>query len=111
MTITSQIINSGSTYEFTYTFDEVMVWSTFNWQSFLFFGSTNPSINYYNDFDIVYNELPGDKSFKLLLTPKIGVSLASENLCTVIRPEAGNPVNVSALLNKLSPKVYNSYKC
>lgn len=77
MSITAQLINSGQSFEFTYTFDEIMDWTTFNWQNFLFFGSTHPTVNFYNDFDIVYTELPGGTSFQLLLTPHAGVNLAS----------------------------------
>jgi hypothetical protein len=110
MTITSQLLNSGASLEFTYTFSEAMVFSGFNYADFLSFNCTNTSINTASDFAIVY--VPVDATtFKLTLTPVPTKYLVAATVCTIIKPEAVNPVQFSQAVNKLAPSVYTSFNC
>jgi hypothetical protein len=110
LSISSQLINSGASLEFTYTFSEAMSWTGFNYASFLGFNCTNASINTGTDFAIVYTAVDAT-SFKLTLTPVPQKYLVAATVCTLIKLEAGNSLQFSLDLNKLAPSVYTSFEC
>jgi hypothetical protein len=110
LTITSQFLNGGESLEFTYSFDEVIDFTGFNWQSFLFFNCTKTSINAATDFTFVYTQVD-TATFKLQLTPIPTKFLVNENLCTVIKAESINLYQYSVDLNKIGPSVYTSFLC
>ena len=87
-----------------------MDWTGFNWQNFLNFNCTNTSIVPSSDFTYVYTPVDA-LSFKVKLTPVPTKYLVAATVCTIIKPEAGNPLQYSQGLNKLAPSVYTSFNC
>jgi hypothetical protein len=68
-----------------------MSWIGFNYADFLGFNCTNASINTGTDFAIVYASVNAT-TFKLTLTPIPTKYLVAATVCTMVKPEAGNPV-------------------
>lgn len=87
-----------------------MSWTGFNYADFLSFNCTNTSINTGTDFAIVYASVNAT-TFKLTLTPVPMKYLVAATVCTIIKPEAANPLQFSLTLNKLAPSVYTSFNC
>ncbi len=110
ITITGALLNAGESLEFTYTFTEAMDWTGFNWVNFLNFNCTNTSIVPSTDFVYVYTPVDA-LSFKVKLTPIPTKYLVTATVCTLVKPEAGNPLQFSQALNKLAPSVYTSSNC
>lgn len=62
-----------------------MVFTSFNYATFLNFSSDNASINANTDFNVLYTAID-ITHFKLTLTPKPGKYLVNTQICTNILP-------------------------